>query len=63
MIFVGLKKQGLHGVDKEVFLSLPCVLNANGVTHVVKQILTDAETKQLNDSAKLMHEVQSGINF
>jgi L-lactate dehydrogenase len=55
--------QGEHGIDKEVFLSLPCVLGANGVTHVVKQILTESESKKLIDSANLMDKVQAGIQF
>lgn len=55
--------QGEHGIDKEVFLSLPCVLGSNGVTHIVKQILTGDETKQLHASADLMHQVQVGLKF
>lgn len=46
-----------------MYLSLPCVLGRNGVSHVVKQILTEAETKKLQDSAKIMSEVQAGIKF
>lgn len=55
--------QGEHGIDKEVFLSLPCVLGSNGVTHIVKQILTGDETNQLHASADLMHQVQVGLKF
>uniref|UniRef100_A0A0K8TLG7 L-lactate dehydrogenase n=1 Tax=Tabanus bromius TaxID=304241 RepID=A0A0K8TLG7_TABBR len=54
---------GEHSIDKDVFLSLPCVLNANGVTHIVKQILTPTEISQLHKSANLMHEVQTGLKF
>lgn len=54
---------GEHGINDEVYLSLPCVLGRNGVSHVVKQILTEAETKKLQDSARIMAEVQSGIKF
>ncbi|CAD7083457.1 unnamed protein product [Hermetia illucens] len=54
---------GEHGIDKDVFLSVPCVLNANGVTHVVKQLLTETEIAQLQKSANLMHEVQTGLKF
>lgn len=54
---------GLHGIDKDVFLSVPCVLNGNGVTSCVKQVLTDEEVTQLRKSADLMHEVQKGIHF
>ncbi|XP_001866924.2 L-lactate dehydrogenase [Culex quinquefasciatus] len=54
---------GEHGINEEVYLSLPCVLGRNGVSHVVKQILTEAETKKLQESAKIMSEVQAGIKF
>lgn len=52
-----------HGMDKEVFLSLPCVLGENGVTHIIKQPLTDEEKAMLHKSANLMHEIQMGIKF
>lgn len=54
---------GEQGITDEVYLSLPCVLGRNGVTHVVKQILTEAETKKLQESARIMAEVQAGIKF
>jgi len=54
---------GQHGIDKEVFLSLPCVLGSNGVTHIVRQFLTPEETSQLQASANLMDKVQTGIKF
>ncbi|PNF15811.1 L-lactate dehydrogenase [Cryptotermes secundus] len=52
---------GQHGIDKDVFLSLPCVLSENGVTHIVKQPLTDEEKKMLHKSADLIAEVQSRL--
>nr|CAD7408342.1 unnamed protein product [Timema cristinae] len=55
--------KGQHGIDKEVFLSLPCVLGENGVTHIVKQPLTDEEVAMLQKSAKLMDEVQSNLKM
>lgn len=55
--------KGIHGIDKEVFLSLPCVLNGNGVSAVVKQKLSPEELNQLHASANLMDEVQRGIQF
>ncbi|EDW26948.1 GL15337 [Drosophila persimilis] len=54
---------GEHGIDKDVFLSLPCILNANGVTSVVKQILTATEIEQLQKSATIMADVQAGLKF
>ncbi|XP_055385611.1 L-lactate dehydrogenase isoform X1 [Condylostylus longicornis] len=60
---VSTSVMGEHGIEKDVFLSLPCVLNSNGVTSIVKQILTQSETEQLRKSADLMAEVQAGIKF
>lgn len=55
--------QGEHGIKEDVYLSLPCVLTSNGVSHIVKQILTDSETIQLQKSAALMHQVQQGLKW
>lgn len=54
---------GVHGIDKEVFLSLPCVVNSQGVTSIVRQKLTDEEITKLQASANLMDSVQKGITF
>jgi len=58
-----LMLQGQHDIDKDVFLSLPCVLGENGVTHIVKQPLTTEEKEMLHKSASLMAEVQSKLNL
>ncbi|GFG32648.1 hypothetical protein Cfor_04752 [Coptotermes formosanus] len=55
--------KGQHGIDKDVFLSLPCVLGENGVTHIVKQPLTPEEKEMLHRSATLMSEVQSNLKL
>lgn len=55
--------KGIHGIDKEVFLSLPCVLNAHGISSIVKQKLSADELAKLQASANLMDEVQRGITF
>ncbi|TMW41439.1 hypothetical protein DOY81_013481 [Sarcophaga bullata] len=63
IVAVSTSVMGEHGIDKDVFLSLPCVLNSNGVTHIVKQILTQTEIDQLQKSANIMSEVQAGLKF
>ncbi|XP_073838532.1 lactate dehydrogenase [Musca autumnalis] len=63
IVAVSTSVKGEHGIDKDVFLSLPCALNSNGVTHVVKQILTQTEVEQLQKSANIMAEVQAGLKF
>ncbi|XP_055842113.1 L-lactate dehydrogenase [Episyrphus balteatus] len=63
IVAVSTSVMGEHGIDKDVFLSLPCVLNSNGVTSIVKQILTPTEIEQLQKSANLMDQVQAGLKF
>ncbi|EJW88316.1 L-lactate dehydrogenase [Wuchereria bancrofti] len=53
--------KGLHGIDQDVYLSLPVVLGENGITHIVKQNLNETEIKQLQKSAAQLYEVQCGI--
>uniref|UniRef100_A0A8R1TJI6 L-lactate dehydrogenase n=1 Tax=Onchocerca volvulus TaxID=6282 RepID=A0A8R1TJI6_ONCVO len=53
--------KGLHGIDKDVYLSLPVVLGENGITHIVKQNLNETEVEQLQASAAQLYEVQCGI--
>lgn len=53
--------KGLHGVDQDVYLSLPVVLGENGVTHIIKQNLNETEINQLKKSAAQLYEVQCGI--
>ncbi|XP_059470899.1 L-lactate dehydrogenase [Neocloeon triangulifer] len=55
--------QGEHGINDEVFLSLPCVLGENGVTHVIRQILKPEETAQLQKSALTLNDVQSKLQL
>ncbi|PAV59439.1 hypothetical protein WR25_13549 [Diploscapter pachys] len=55
--------KGLHGIEEDVYLSLPCVLDSNGITHVVKQNLNEIEVAQLQKSAKGLLEVQNNIVF
>uniref|UniRef100_A0A1I7T161 L-lactate dehydrogenase n=1 Tax=Caenorhabditis tropicalis TaxID=1561998 RepID=A0A1I7T161_9PELO len=53
--------KGFHGINDDVYLSLPVVLGASGLTHVVKQHLTEQEVQKLHNSAKALLEVQNGI--
>lgn len=54
---VSTRVKGLHGINKEVFLSLPCTLNSNGISSVVNICLSDDEKKQLRVSADFIDEV------
>jgi L-lactate dehydrogenase len=54
---------GLHGITNDVYLSLPTVVGENGVTHIIKQQLSEGELAQLHKSAAALHEVQSSITL
>uniref|UniRef100_A0A3B4XP87 Lactate dehydrogenase B n=1 Tax=Seriola lalandi dorsalis TaxID=1841481 RepID=A0A3B4XP87_SERLL len=51
----------MYGIGEEVFLSLPCVLNSNGVSSVVNMTLTDAEVGQLKKSADTLWGIQKDL--
>lgn len=55
--------QGFHGIEEEVFLSLPCVLGSHGIICVIKQTLDESEAKQLQECAHTMHEIQESLQF
>ncbi|XP_028914550.1 L-lactate dehydrogenase B chain isoform X2 [Ornithorhynchus anatinus] len=54
--------QGMYGIDNEVFLSLPCVLNARGLTSVINQKLKDEEVAQLRKSAETLWAIQKDLH-
>lgn len=47
-----------HGSDKDVFLSLPCVLGRDGVHSIVRLALSEDEKRQIQKSADKLHEMQ-----
>lgn len=53
----------MHGIEEEVFLSLPVVLGENGVVAIIKQTLTPSEVESLQKSAKIMQEVQQNLQY
>ncbi|CAG9558028.1 unnamed protein product [Danaus chrysippus] len=55
--------KGEHGIEDEVFLSLPCVLGRKGIYDIIRQTLTESELTQLRKSAELMAKLQAGIKF
>jgi len=60
---VSVNVQGHHGITHDVFLSLPAILGENGVTHIIKQTLTDDEIAQIQKSAETLAQVQAGIKL
>ncbi|VDK29160.1 unnamed protein product [Gongylonema pulchrum] len=55
---LSINVKGLHGINEDVYLSLPVVLGENGITHIVKQNLSDTEFQK---SAAQLLEVQNGL--
>lgn len=53
--------QGVHNIEQDVFLSLPCVVGSNGITDVILQTLSDEEKAKLQNSASALNDVQTGI--
>lgn len=51
----------MYGIAEEVFLSLPCILNSNGVNSVVNMTLTDGEVAQLKKSADTLWGIQKDL--
>uniref|UniRef100_A0AAR2LU73 L-lactate dehydrogenase n=1 Tax=Pygocentrus nattereri TaxID=42514 RepID=A0AAR2LU73_PYGNA len=53
--------KGMYGINDEVYLSLPCVLNSSGVASVVNMTLTDQEVAQLKKSADTLWSIQKDL--
>jgi len=55
--------QDYHGIKQNVFISLPCVLGENGVTHIINQNLTPDEVSLLQFSANSIFDVQTKLKI
>ncbi|NXU46085.1 LDHB dehydrogenase, partial [Drymodes brunneopygia] len=53
--------KGMYGIENEVFLSLPAVLSASGLTSVINQKLKDDEVTQLRKSADTLWGIQKDL--
>lgn len=56
-------RQGLQGIDKDIFFSLPCIVNTNGVRGIMLQQLDDDEKEKMFVSAKKMEELLQSIEW
>ena len=54
---------GCYGVDKDVCLSLPCILDRNGVTRRLHMNLSDEEQGSFRKSAEAIWAVQASLKF
>ncbi|BHF69699.1 hypothetical protein SprV_0301274500 [Sparganum proliferum] len=57
------KLKGMQGIDRDIFISLPCLVNANGVRGILFQQLSDDEKDLLTASAKQMDELIQSIEW
>ncbi|KAM9497146.1 L-lactate dehydrogenase B-B chain [Clarias gariepinus] len=53
--------KGMYGINNQVFLSLPCVLNRTGVSSVINMNLTQDEVSQLKKSADTLWNIQKDL--
>ncbi|XP_012679944.1 L-lactate dehydrogenase B-A chain [Clupea harengus] len=53
--------KGMFGIDEEVYLSLPCVLNSTGVNSVINMTLNDEEIGQLKKSGDTLWGIQKDL--
>lgn len=55
--------KGRYGITDDVCLSLPCVLNCNGVNSIVNVDLTAEEEAMIKKSAMTIADVQKGLKW
>uniref|UniRef100_A0A667FXQ3 Lactate/malate dehydrogenase C-terminal domain-containing protein n=2 Tax=Lynx canadensis TaxID=61383 RepID=A0A667FXQ3_LYNCA len=54
---------GLYGIKDDVFLSVPCILGQNGISHVVTATLTPEEEAGLRKSTDTFWGIQKEPQF
>jgi len=57
IIPVSVYNNGAYDVEKDLYIGLPAVLNADGVHHVVKLKLNEQESEHLKDSAEMLRYI------
>ncbi|GLJ45756.1 hypothetical protein SUGI_0962840 [Cryptomeria japonica] len=60
---VSVLAKGFHGIEDEVFLSLPSLIGRRGVLSAVNFHLTEEETQQLRLSAQAILDVQKQLSI
>lgn len=55
--------KGLYGVKDDVYLSVPCLVGANGITHVVTLELSNDEKEKLLKSAETLWKICEVIEW
>uniref|UniRef100_A0A2K5NFE9 L-lactate dehydrogenase n=1 Tax=Cercocebus atys TaxID=9531 RepID=A0A2K5NFE9_CERAT len=60
---ISITIKGVYGIKDDVFLSVPCILGQNGISHLVKVILTPEEEACLKKSADTLWGIQKELQF
>ncbi|GLJ45753.1 hypothetical protein SUGI_0962790 [Cryptomeria japonica] len=60
---VSVLAKGFHGIEDEVFLSLPLLIGRRGVLSAVNFHLTEEETQQFRHSAQAILDVQKQLSI
>lgn len=55
--------KGYHGIEDDIFISLPVVVGEAGITSVFNQKLNDDEKSKIQKSAKTLREVLDGVKL
>lgn len=55
--------KGFHGINEDVFLSLPVVIGECGIISILNQQLSEHEAQKIADSAKTLRQVIDGIKM
>lgn len=60
---ISVYNDGIYDIEKDLYIGLPAVLNADGVHHIVKLKLNDKEKEQLNHSATVLKDILNQMEF
>ena len=58
---VSMMGKGMYSIENEVFLSLPCILSAQGLTSVINQKLKADQVAQLQKSADTLWDIKKDL--
>lgn len=60
---ISINGNGLYGIKDDIFLSLPCLLDTEGLCKVVKKNLDEDEIGQLRKSAGILGQIQNDLKL
>ncbi|GLV39528.1 Lactate dehydrogenase [Carabus blaptoides fortunei] len=60
---VSTQVKGMHGINSDVFISLPCVLGNSGVSDIINQCLTKNEQVMLQESVCILDKIKNTLKL